>query len=117
MKYQINRLCSLLMAQLLVVFALSASHNTSRYFPFFERSHEYVAGRASYINSGVFHSVASTSLRSGGSTGGIPELWGNYDLRDVIDSLQAVQGVAFVNPIETVTGTQALVGAEGCLYR
>lgn len=110
MKYQINRISIVLVAQLLIICSVYASHNTSRFFPFLERSQEYVTDKRSYFNPGVFYTTASTSLRQSGSTGGIPELWGNYDLRDVIASLQAVQGDAFVNPIETVTGTQSLVG-------
>lgn len=110
MKNQISHVSKALAAQLLIVFSLCASHNTSKYFPFIERSDQYVTDKRSYFSPNIFYTTASTAFHRGGGNAGIPELWGNYDLRDVIDSVQAVQGVAFVNPIETVTGTQALVG-------
>jgi len=110
MKYQISHVSKALVAQLLIIFSLCASHNTSKYFPFIERSDQYVTDKRSYFSPNVFYTTASTAFNRGGGNTGIPELWGNYDLRDVIDSLQVVQGAAFVNPIETITGTQALVG-------
>ncbi len=112
MKYQVKRIFSAITVQLLLVWSMYASHNTSRFFQFLERSQEYSSGRNSYINPGFFYTTASTSLLSDGRTAGIPELWGNYDLKEVISSLGAVHtstGAVFVNPIETITGTNELV--------
>jgi len=75
------------------------SHNASRYFPFLERPEEYVRRGRSHISPSVFFSKASTAFKRGGGNTGIPELWGNYDLRDVIKSLEIVTGAGFTNPI------------------
>jgi hypothetical protein len=68
------------------------THNTSRYFPFLERPAEYVIKNKSHISPSLFFAKASTAFKRGGGNTGIPELWGKYDLRDVIDSLRKVKG-------------------------
>jgi hypothetical protein len=83
------------------------SHNASRYFPFLERPEEYVRFGRSHISPSVFFAKASTAFKRGGGNTGIPELWGNYDLLDVINSLKAVtegSGAIFTNPIEKERG-------------
>lgn len=85
-----------------------ASHNTSRYFPFLERPEQYTIKNRSHFSSAFFYVNASTSQKRGGGTGGIPELWGNYDLRDVITSLQQVKPGS--DPIYQVTGSNTLAG-------
>ncbi len=96
---------------LLLLFALQvptafATHNVSRYFPFIERTEEYIIKKRSHLTPSFFYVNASSAHRRGGSTGGIPELWGMYDLKDVIASLQAVNPLA--DPIMAVTGNNAL---------
>lgn len=109
MKYQINRLGAVLVAQLFIICSLCASHNASRFFPFLERSHECVdvGNQRAYFNPSFFYTTASTSIISG-STRGIPEVWGRYDLRDVIESLAAVQGTSFKDPIMSAVGISPL---------
>lgn len=85
-----------------------ATHNVSRYFPFLERPEEYTIKKRSHITPSFIYLNASTADRRGGSSGGIPELWGNYDLKDVIVSLKEVQPTA--DPIYLVTGNHALDG-------
>jgi len=80
---------------------VSATHNVSRYFPFWERPEEYTIKNRSHVSASFVYINASTAFRRGGGTGGIPELWGKYDLKDVIESLQAVQGQN-VDPIQAV---------------
>lgn len=87
--------------------SLCAIHNGSRYFPFLERPENYLL-RKPYLHVAGFYASADTAFKRGGKNGGIPELWGNYDLQDVIRSLQVVragQGQPFVNPIVTETGS------------
>jgi hypothetical protein len=84
-----------------------ATHNTSRYFPFLERPEEYVIRKRSHISPSLFYSKASTAFKRGGGNTGIPELWGKYDLKDVIGGLEKVKRGTlgtFVNPIETERG-------------
>lgn len=83
---------------------LNASHNTSRYFPFLERPAEYVTKRTSHVSPSLFITDASTAFARGGGNAGIPELYGQYDLRDVIASLQQVKGPTYINPIERERG-------------
>ncbi len=96
-------------ASLAIVFLLKNSlvfctHNTSRYFPFLERPEEYVIKKRSHISPSLFIAKASTAFKRGGGNTGIPELWGKYDLNDVINSLKAVDGPTFVNPIQQERG-------------
>ncbi|MFH1461509.1 MAG: hypothetical protein ABIF12_00990 [bacterium] len=83
---------------------INASHNTSRYFPFLERPAEYVIKRKSHVSPSLFYIKADTAFSRGGGNTGIPELYGLYDLRDVIASLEKVNGAGFVNPIEAERG-------------
>jgi len=97
---------------------MRASHNTSRYFPFLEKTSNYVIGRRSHINPEYFYTTASTSIRRGGGTGGIPELWGRYDLKDVINSLKVVraaQGIT-VDPVKEVTGSDEFDGKSAIFH-
>ncbi len=84
--------------------SVSASHNASRYFPFLERPAEYVIKGKSHVSPSLFYIKADTAFARGGGNTGVPELYGKYDLRDVIASLEKVQGAAFVNPIEEEKG-------------
>ncbi len=85
-------------------FSIFCTHNTSRYFPFLERPADYIIKKKSHITPAFFITRASTAFKRGGGNTGIPELWGKYDLRDVIESLSKVKGVSFVNPIVTERG-------------
>ncbi len=85
-------------------FSIYASHNASRYFPFLERPAEYVLKGKSHVSPSFFYIKADTAFARGGGNAGIPELYGKYDLRDVIASLEKVKGAGFVNPIEAEKG-------------
>ena len=87
---------------------VSATHNTSRYFPFLERPENYTIKNRSHFTLDFFYINASTAHRHGGHSGGIPELWGSYDLNNVIMSLQAVNPAA--DPVFAVTGSNTLSG-------
>jgi len=116
MMHQIKKyLYSFVFIAVFIVCSLStmhASHNVSRYFPFLEPTTYYVLGKRSHIAAEYFYTTASTAFRTGSGHGGIPELWGLYDLKDVINSLQVVrasQGIA-VDPVKQVTGTDQFLG-------
>ncbi len=68
-----------------------AHHNGNRYFPFLERPEMYTARKKSSATPALFFTTASTAFKRGGNSGGIPELWGNYDLKDVIASLHTIK--------------------------
>lgn len=93
---------------LLYSLQVTATHNTSRYFPFLERPEDYTIKKRSHFTPSFFYINASTAHRRGGSTGGIPELWGMYNLNDVIKSLREVNPAA--NPVFAVTGSNDLSG-------
>lgn len=109
MKYQLNRLCRVVFLSVFLWTPLQSSHNSSRYFPFLERIQNASEHQYSHVDLSLFYTTAPTAIRRGGGTTGIQELWGKYDLKDVISSLQAVQG-SLLTPIEDVTGTTDLVG-------
>ncbi len=91
-----------------------ATHNASRYFPFLERPEQYIIKNRTQFTPSFFYIGASSSLRRGGSTGGIPELWGPYNLKDVIASLQNVNPSA--NPVYDATGNNDYQG-KSIAYR
>lgn len=82
---------------------LSASHNVSRYFPFLEKPEEVLTKGCSYVSPTFFITSAATAFKHDGGNTGIPELWGNYDLKDVIASVAAVNGATY-NPFNTEPG-------------
>lgn len=88
-----------------------ATHNTSRYFPLLERMEDYTIKGRQHLSANIAYLNASSAHRRGGSTGGIPELWGNYNLKDVISSLLTVNP-GTTNPIITITGTNAWVDKD-----
>jgi hypothetical protein len=108
MKIRTNNIIRLFLIGMLCASSVYATHNVSRYFPFLERPEDYTIKKRSHITPSFVYLNASTSYRRGGSTGGIPELWGRYDLKDVIASLQEVQPSA--DPIFQVTGSHELDG-------
>lgn len=83
---------------------LFSTHNTNRYFPFLERPEDYIIKNKSHISPALFFTRASDAHLKGEAKGGIPELWGKYDLMDIIDGMQEVQGDSFVNPIQVFNG-------------
>jgi len=70
---------------------LSAHRNGTRYFPFLEKPEEVVVKKHSHLAPEFFYLKVSTANKRGGGNFGVPELWGMYDLNDVLKSLEAVQ--------------------------
>jgi hypothetical protein len=87
-----------------------STHTGNRYSIFLERPEYYVTKQRSLIDASIFYATASTANKRYGGSCGIPELYGNYNLKDVIASLQTVNPSANYNPIYEVTGSDALVG-------
>lgn len=83
---------------LTIIDSLCATHNGSRYFPFFEKPEDYGYNDKHVVDTSFFMTFASTAFSRSRGTVGIPELWGKYDLNDIIFSLQAVNP-AYVNPL------------------
>ncbi|NIA31823.1 MAG: hypothetical protein GWP06_18175, partial [Actinobacteria bacterium] len=94
---------------LLTATSVFASHNPSRYFPFLERPEEYISQGRSYVYSGLFITNAATAFKGDGGNLGIPELWGEYNLKQVIESLNAVKTAAGQGPYNPFSGEPGYV--------
>lgn len=87
--------------------SLFPSRNPSRYFPFLERTEEYITKQKSHVYPSLFMATASTAFKSGGGNLGIPELWGRYNLKQVIYGVTQVkdaQGMSGYNPFVNEIG-------------
>ncbi len=92
---------------LLFVPAVLPSNNTNRWIPILERPESYVFQKRSHLTASFMYTAGSTADKRSGGKVGIPELWGKYDLKDVINSyLQVNTGLS--NPVFAVTGSHAL---------
>lgn len=87
---------------------LFASHNTNRYLPLLEVPADYFTNKKTSLTPTFFFATASTAERRGAGHSGIAGLWGTYDLKDVIASLQAVDPTA--DPIMQVAGDDEYAG-------
>jgi hypothetical protein len=106
----LKRLKNLLLLLLLIPSILLATHTGNRYFLFLEKPENYVTKSRSFIDVSAFYSVASTAYKRYGGTCGVPELYGFYNLKDVITSLQQVKPDS--DPIYEVTGSHYLDGKD-----
>lgn len=88
-------------------FGCRATHSGNRYFFFLEHPSSYVTKHKSFMAPEFFYAKTSTAFRRYGGRSGIPELWGKYDLKDVITSLKTVYGES-IDPIYQITGTHEL---------
>ncbi|MFA5075033.1 MAG: hypothetical protein WC436_02910 [Candidatus Babeliales bacterium] len=93
------------------------THNASRYFPFLERTESYILKEKSHIAPAIFFTRSSGAYKRGGGDTGIPELYGPYDLKDIIYSLQEVQGSSFINPIEQERGPNDIWLDKSIVYK
>lgn len=83
---------------------LCAFHSTSRYFPFLESPSDYIINKKTTLTPSFFFASASTAdLRGDDEHGGYVDLWGSYNLKDVITSLQTIN--PNVDPITEITGS------------
>ena len=87
---------------------LLATHNVNRYLPFLERPEDILLKKHSHVTLSAFYDNASTAKRRGAGNSGLYDVWGEYDLKDVIESLQAVK--KDMDPIFEVTGSHDLDG-------
>ncbi len=90
-----------------------AGHNTSRYFRYLERPEETLQTSRWFVSTQAFFTTASTAFSDEGGNTGIPELWGKYDLRDIINSIETVRntcGPEFTNPFLLTPGVEGLAG-------
>lgn len=86
------------------------SHNVSRYFSFLEKPEDYVStGKKTNLTPALFLTTASTAYQKGGGNTGIPELWGKYDLKDIIFALKQVDN-GYVDQTFLENGTKEWVG-------
>lgn len=82
---------------------LSSSHNASRYFPFLEKPEDYITHKESFVEPSLFITSAGSAFKSGDGSQGIAELWGKYDLKDVIEAIDATT-VGTYNPFSGEPG-------------
>ena len=87
---------------------LFATHNVNRYLPLLERPEDILLKKNTQVTLSAFYDNASTSKKRWGGNGGLYDLWGTYDLKDVITSLKQVKPAS--DPIYEVTGSHALDG-------
>ncbi len=83
---------------------LNAFHLPSKHCPFFENDFTvnlYPTKKHTLAIEGIFGTI-STAFKRNGKSGGTPELYGEYELNSVVDSLQAVNGSnpGFKNPFQ-----------------
>jgi hypothetical protein len=105
----INRLGRFILVVITCAFLPSivyAFHSESRYFPWLDKTDSIILKKRSQFNPELFYVAATTAYKRGGSSGGIPELWGSYSLSDVALSCHHFYGLA-VDPIQG-----GLTGAE-----
>ncbi len=108
-----SRAYSLILLILLIPTAVLATHTGGRYSLFLEKPESYITKQRSLIDVSVFYATASTACSRYGGSCGIPELYGSYNLKDVIYSLQQANPGEYEgdnNPIYTVTNSHALDG-------
>lgn len=81
---------------------LSAAASVSRYTPFIARPERSLVDYGKLkIDLGLVSSTISTADKRYGGKAGVPELWGKYDLKDVVASYMTVNPAA-TNPYELV---------------
>jgi len=100
-KARVERQIFSLLLFLLTPLLIFPSRSNNRYFPFLERPGEYVTAKKSFFYPSIFITNASTAFKAIGGNTGIPELWGTYDLKEVIQGLEVVKaasGIANYNP-------------------
>jgi hypothetical protein len=110
-----SRAYFLILLIFLIPATVSATHTGNRYSIFLEKPELYVTKQRSFIDVSVFYATASTACKRYGGTCGIPELYGSYDLKDVISSLQKTNPGKYIgdnNPIYEVTGSHELDGKK-----
>lgn len=91
---------------------LCGMHNGSRYFPFLERPEPYKIPYFGQLYVAPYFTEATGASVKDAKKLGIPELWGKYDLKNVIQSLQLVtesNGCQFQNPLACIPGLATLV--------
>ncbi len=81
-----------------------ANQSVSRYTPFIQRPSDITIkhGHSKVSLALISSSIATAEKRYGGRTG-VPELWGKYDLNDVVASYTTVNPAA-ASPFDLVTG-------------
>jgi hypothetical protein len=115
MRHNIKKFSTLLLVFLVDSFFLFSTHNASRYFPFIEQTEKYPPRKKSYLYGDLFFNSASTAFNRDGGNVGIPELWGTYCLKDIIESLrvtQVAEGVNFIDPIDEIIGKNTFNNQE-----
>ena len=105
-----RRIYSIILLIFLTPLTALCTHTGNRYYTFLEKPENYVTRQRSFLDVAVFYETASTAFRRYGGSCGIPELYGSYDLKDVITSLQTANPGENYNPIEEVTGSNYLEG-------
>ena len=82
-----------------------ATHTVNRYFPFLDKTEDYITQKRSYTSPALFMTTARTAFhREEGNTVTIPSLLGDYDLKDVIESVQLARQNSSYNPFDDEPG-------------
>ncbi len=109
-KINLSIIVGILLANFFV--SLNAMHNSNRYFPFLEWPDIDAISKVGKSNIAAFFTSASCARRDGDSKMGLPELWGRYDLCNIIQSLEKVRAFCdecFENPLKNKFGLASLI--------
>lgn len=98
---RLSRFILVIITSLFLCSSVSAFHSESRYFPWLESTNSIILKKQPQFNPEFFYMTAATAYKRGGSSGGVPELWGTYSLTDVALSCQHFYGLA-ADPIRDV---------------
>ncbi|MCK4265342.1 hypothetical protein KAW80_03220 [Candidatus Babeliales bacterium] len=89
---------------------LSAMHHANRFFPFLERPRPYKIKNFFDFSPSVFYTNATVAFNNSEDKIPIPLLFGEYNIKDVIDSYQQVteniKNQTFTNPFITIGGAE-----------
>ncbi len=107
MSTSLKKIIQLSLVLIIVADTVLATHMSNRYFPFIERPEDYFIKNRSHLSPAFFYVQSSHAYLHDGDDSerrkvGIPEVWGDYNLQDIVKSLQAVQ--PGVNPFALVPG-------------
>lgn len=98
---------------------ITASFHGTRYFPFLRKPSVCCLPSFSQATILPFFSEATAASMIGKESLGVSELWGFYDLCQVIESLrrrECIAGNAYTNPLSAHLGLDSLIG-KSILYR
>lgn len=113
----LKRFLFLMVSLILICNNLFAFRSVNRFIPFIERPDVNKINGFSNLNTTIFLGNAFQSFKPHGEHVGIPAVWGRYDLNQIINSLQLVQGSTFVNPFFTLPSSISNLSGKRIIFK